>query len=122
MSLWFSLHTPNETRCPHCAGAVFVGSPHEVYSRNITHNLGAMASKAGIYNCLWRPEENDFKYAAEIIPALEKGLADLIARPEYFAQFNAANGWGMYKHFVPFVREILDACKEYPHAEISANR
>ncbi len=30
---------------------------NEVYSANITHNLGEMADKAGIYYALWRPEE-----------------------------------------------------------------
>ena len=29
----------------------------EVYSANITHNLGGMADEAGIYEALWRPEE-----------------------------------------------------------------
>jgi hypothetical protein len=27
----------------------------EMYSANITHNLGDMASEAGIYEALWRP-------------------------------------------------------------------
>jgi len=29
----------------------------EIYSANITHNLGKMANKAGIYEALWRPGE-----------------------------------------------------------------
>ena len=29
----------------------------EVFSANITHNLGAMAKEAGIYMHLWRPDE-----------------------------------------------------------------
>lgn len=28
-----------------------------VFSANITHNLGEMADKAGIYKALWRPED-----------------------------------------------------------------
>lgn len=31
--------------------------PTEVFSANITHNLGEMADKAGIYKACWRPEE-----------------------------------------------------------------
>lgn len=33
--------------------------PHraELFSANITHNLSRMAAAAGIYECLWRPEE-----------------------------------------------------------------
>lgn len=93
-----------------------------LYSSNITHNLWKMASEAGIYEALWRPEEIKAKYAKDIIPLLEKGLADLKARPEHFEQFNSPNGWGMYKNFVPFVAKYLKACKEYPEAIIKALR
>jgi len=114
-----------------------------VFTSNITHNLGEMAKKAGIYEALWRPyqlkpdfktkkfnnydEEYDFELkqeirASEIIPLLEKGLKDLKARPDYFKQFNSSNGWGTYKHFVPFVEEYLNACKEYPDALIEVSR
>ena len=53
---------------------------------------------------------------------VEKGLADLKARPEYFEQFNSPNGWGMYENFVPFVSEYLEALKEYPEAKIQVCR
>ena len=93
-----------------------------LYWTNITHNLGEMADKAGIYKALWRPEEIGAKYAKDIIEIVEKGLSDLKSRPEYFKQFNSSNGWGMYEHFVPFVAKYLDALKEYPKAKISISR
>lgn len=113
-----------------------------VYDANITHNLGVMATEAGIYEALWRPhrlkpyynipeDDHEAEYAFEksnptlagdIIPLLEKGLADLKARPEHYKQFNAENGWGLYKHFVPFVEQYLEACKEYPDALIEVSR
>lgn len=93
-----------------------------LYRANITHNLGKMADKAGIYKALWRPEEIGAKYAKDIIETVEKGLADLKARPEYFKQFNNPNGWGMYKHFVPFVAKYLEALKKYPEAKIEVSR
>jgi len=93
-----------------------------LYWANITHNLGKMAGEAGIYKALWRPEEIEAKYAKDIIEIVEKGLADLKARPEYFEQFNSPNGWGMYEHFVPFVEKYLEALKEYPDAEIYISR
>lgn len=95
--------------------------PVVVFDRNITHNLGQMAEKAGIYHALWHPGEKGWKLAADIVPVLEKGLADLKARPDYFAQFNSPNGWGMYEHFVPFVEAVLSACKKYPDAEVSTS-
>ena len=113
-----------------------------LYETNITHNLGEMAEKAGIYEALWRPyrlhkdcpkefvdynseldfEESKTYYAKDIIVIVEKGLADLKARPEYFKQFNSPNGWGTYKDFVPFVEKYLEALKEYPESIIEVCR
>ena len=94
----------------------------EVFEANITHNLGEMADKAGIYYACWRPEEIGAKFAGDIIQLLEMGLADMRARPEYFKQFNSPNGWGLYENFVPWVERYLEACKENPDAEISVSR
>ena len=99
-----------------------VTEPHDVFGRNITHNLGAMAAEAGIYKVLWRPEEIGVTTASQAIPILEAGLALLKSDRPRFEQFNAPNGWGMYEHFVPFVQEVLAACKEYPKAIIRISR
>jgi hypothetical protein len=93
-----------------------------VFESNITHNLGIMAKEAGIYQACWRPEEINAEYASDIIPLLEKGLKDLKAKPEHYKQFNASNGWGSYEHFVPWVEEYLNACKQYPNAKIEVSR
>jgi hypothetical protein len=107
MSLDFSLNRIQET---------------EVFSTNITHNLNEMADKAGIYEALWRPEEKGWKLASDIIPVLEKGLKKLKAKPDYYKKFDAKNGWGTYEHFVPFVEEVLKACKEFPDGTIAVSR
>lgn len=93
-----------------------------LFHGNITHNLGEMATEAKIYDCLWRPEENGYQYASDIIDVLEKGLEDLLKRPEHFKKFNSPNGYGIYPNFVKFVEEALKACKENRHAEIEACR
>lgn len=105
--------------CPHCNGVV--GST-EVYESNITHNLNRMADAAGIYKHLWRPEEVGVTKAGQLIEPLREGLARLWADPKHFEQFNASNGWGLYEHFVPWVEKYLQACEEYPDAEISVSR
>lgn len=96
--------------------------PTEVYSRNITHNLNKMAAEAGIYEALWRPEEIGINRADQLIEPLTVGLAKLKADPEFFQKFNSPNGWGMYEHFVPFVEDYLQACKENPDAEVNVSR
>lgn len=96
--------------------------PCEVFDANITHNLATMAEKAGIYKACWRPEEMGATKAKDIIPVLEKGLADLMARPDYFKQFDAPNFWGVYDNFVPWVEKYLNAYKEHPEATIKVSR
>ena len=112
MSLDFYLEMELDTGAP---------EPYEVqlYSGNITHNLNTMAEEAGIYKCLWRPNELwENPTADKLIPHLEAGLLKLKSHPEHYKQFDASNGWGTYKDFVPFVEEILDACKEHPKANV----
>jgi hypothetical protein len=96
--------------------------PTEIYSANITHNLGRMAEAAGIYKHLWRPEEIGITTAKQLIEPLTEGLALLRADPPRFEAFNAPNGWGLYEHFVPFVANYLAACQENPEAIINADR
>lgn len=103
-------------------GKTYTEDCEEVYWANITHNLTEMASQAGIYMPLWRPEEIGKTKAGEIIELLEKGLSDLKARPEHFKKFNSPSGWGMYEHFVPFVEKYLEACRMYPDAVIYVSR
>jgi len=114
----------------------------DVYSANITHNLGKMAGEAGLYEALWRPhrlkegynipeddhqaeykfEEENLVRAYEIIPIIEKGLEDMLARPKHYETFNSPNGWGMYEHFIPFIEQYLEALKEYPESFVDCDR
>ena len=105
-----------------CLGYRNDGHFNEVFERNITHNLGQMADKAGIYKALWRPDENGFERADDIIVILERGLKKLKDNPEKFKQYNSDNGWGIYDHFVLFVEAVLKACREYPNAIIEVSR
>lgn len=94
----------------------------QVYSGNITHNLGRMAGEAGIYQYLWRPEEVNVKTASDMIAPLEKGLYSLISDKKRFVTLEPSNGWGSYDSLVEFVGEVLNACRENPDAEVRANR
>ena len=98
------------------------GETDEAYSSNITHNLGAMANAAGIYDHLWQPETIGIGKAYQLIAPLEKALVDLKADPERFKKHNPSNGWGTYEIFVSFVKDYLDACREHPDANVSVSR
>lgn len=94
----------------------------EVYTANITHNLGKMAAEAGIYDCLWRPDQNGITKANQLIKPLTDGLELLQSEAERFIALNPENGWGSYDVFVPWVARYLEACKKYPNADVSVWR
>jgi hypothetical protein len=84
--------------------------------------IQTMADKAGIYRELWRPDEIGITTAGQLIEPLEKGLAELKARPEYFRRFNPENGWGTYEGLVEFVEKYLAACRTHPSAHVGVWR
>ena len=87
---------------------------HELYWRNITHNLNEMAAEAGMYEPgLWRPAYSYDTRAKELIPILEAGVAKMESDPEHFAKFNPPNGWGDYDALLDFARDVLAACRQY---------
>lgn len=108
--------------CPHCDNEHESRYHETLYRGNITHNLGRMAGAAGIYEALWRPEEINIQYAKELILILESGLKLLLSDPKKFKTFDSENGWGVYDHFIIFVEDYLNACKEFPESKIEVCR
>lgn len=89
------------------------GDPeNSVFEQNITHNLGAMAEAAGIYEAVWRPEEVGIVVASQLVEPLRKGIDAMEANREHFETFNASNGWGLYKNFLPWLKRYLAALRE----------
>lgn len=100
--------------CKHCGQSVF--------SQNITHNLGNMASAAGLYQALWCPNEIGITKAAQLIPILENGINRLNKNPVEFKKYEPKNGWGTYADFVPWVAAYLEACIENPDMTVNVSR
>lgn len=94
----------------------------EVYWANITHNLTGMAAEAGIYKHLWRPDEIGITKAAQLIEPVSAGLALMVSEPSRFHAFDASNGWGTYRDFIPFVAEYVEACRKHPNADVRVSR
>lgn len=99
-----------------------ISESNEVYTDNITHNLGKMAKEAGIYTELWSPEELGITKAHQLIDPLTNGLLRLLESPEHFEKINPVNGWGDYNGLVNFVTQYLIACRKYPNAYVSVWR
>lgn len=94
----------------------------EVYEANYTHNCNTMADAAGVYHAVWRPEENGITKAAQMIPILEAGIANMEREPAKYRLLNPENGWGSYDTFLPWLRRYLEACREHPEADVVAWR
>lgn len=125
MSLDVYLYGPPRTetcRCPRCDNEHESVETEDLFSANITHNLGKMAAEAGIYKHLWYPDEIGVTRAAQLIEPLRDGLALLKSDPDRFRAFNATNGWGLYENFVPFVEGYLSACEAHPTATVGVSR
>jgi hypothetical protein len=126
MSLDIYLHNHKESSrlsvCDEC------GHQHEciynetIYHGNLTHNLVDMADAAGLYQCLWRPNENDIFIAEDIIPHLEKALPILLQFPDKFIALQPTNGWGTYEQLVEVVQGYLSKCIHHSQSIISVCR
>lgn len=102
-------------------GKTFEEYQEEVFSENITHNLGTMADKAGLYNALWNPDKIKASKAKHLLTPLIDGINKLESDPEYFKTFSPSNGWGTYAGLVSISKRYLDACTENPEAFIEVS-
>lgn len=108
LDIWFTLNA-----CAHCGR-----DEPEVYSGNITYNLGEMWRAAGLpYS-----EAIEGKTAGDLVPALEAGLSTLEAEPDRFHAMNPSNGWGSYDGLLEFTRRMVAAAKTWPKAIVGCSR
>jgi hypothetical protein len=120
MSLDFALYASRKIKCE-------CGREHEIattpiWETNVTHNLNKMAEAVGIYEILWKPEENGIIRAKEIIEPLADGIALLKSDAKKYKRFESPNGWGTYDSFIPWLEKVLDNCKLYPDSFIVVSR
>jgi hypothetical protein len=94
----------------------------DLYWRNITHNLSKMAGTAGLYECLWRPEEIGITTAHQLIEPLSKGIAFLAMHYHICKMDNPPNGWGTWEGLYDFCCDYLKACVQNPLATVRVCR
>lgn len=81
-----------------------------------------MAKAAGLYHCLWRPDEIEISKAHQLIEWLQSGLIRLVLYKRMFKKYNPPNGFGTWEILVSFVADYLQACRDYPDANITVSR
>lgn len=92
-----------------------------IYEANLPIYFKNISIEAGIYEACWRPWEINGRLAEDIVDVLEKGYADMKARPSHYKQFAVVHGQCMYNFFVSWVKGYIEACKKYPTAEVVAD-
>lgn len=93
-----------------------------VWSRNITHNLNVIADKVGVYDHIWRADEVGIKYAKDNIQNLRVAMSRFYLEYDELLRLNPSNGWGTLDGLIEFTKAYLEACIEYPDAEIKTDR
>lgn len=113
-----------DERCPGHEATILAQTIEStvVFQANIMHNLGVMASAAGIYLHLWIPEEIGITTATQIIEPLRAGISWLMLNPDTAREYSPKNGGGTYEGFLRFVNEYLQACEAHRTARVSVSR
>jgi len=101
----------SENWCEHC------GRGEGVFSWNYTSNMSAAWREAGADIA-----EFHHKRAKDCAPLLGAAIADMEARPDHYATFNASNGWGSMRTLVPALQRLLAAMEEHPDAVLMVSR
>ena len=117
MSLDYSLHV--EERCDHCGHVI---GTRKVCDLNVTHTLGKIARRVGIYPFLWRAPEFGIERAEQLIKPLEYSLDYMRNNRELLLPLEPENGWGTLSDFIEFCANLLKVAKEYPQATIRSDR
>ncbi len=95
--------------------------PERIYlfDRNYTHNVVPMWEAAGVYSALY---ESDGMLAGLLVDTLAEGVAHMERNPKRYERLNPPNGWGSYETALPFLRDVLAACRRYPKATVGVRR
>lgn len=90
-----------------------------VFDCNYTHNVVPMWKKSGVYDALYNSEG---KKAKDIISILRDGIEEMESKPEEYKSLNPKNQWGSYDTALPWIREVLKNCEEYPEADVVVDK
>jgi hypothetical protein len=86
-----------------------------LWSRNITHNVSPMWTKAGMRYAMY---ESNGTTAEILIPFLDAGIRNMETDPVGFKQLNPENGWGSYEGALEFAKDFRDQCVKRPKATV----
>lgn len=90
-----------------------------VFDANFTHNVTPMWRKAGIYEALYCSAGLT---AADVLPALVRGLEDMRSKPDEYEALDSPNGWGTYAHALPWLEKLVAEFTNNPAGIIGVSK
>jgi hypothetical protein len=105
----YNLHI-TAPQCPHCK------APPPTWWMDPTYNLRTIFVEAFGGNGI---RDFDGKTAREILPTLERGVADMKERPDHYRSLEPPSKWGSYDGILPLLCEMLVFCREHPDAMVT---
>lgn len=92
-----------------------------VFNRSLTHNMLEMATHAGLYDAVWRPDNISATIALHLIEPLTMGLIELTVNKKIHETYTHPKG-GNIDMITKHVAMYLRACRENPTAKIVISR
>lgn len=87
---------------------------YDVWTRNITHNLGYMAShipvgNTTLYYYLWRPYEIGYEYVNQgYVDGIHEARKYMTEHQKELEKYNTPGGWGVYSDLLSFINSLDD--------------
>lgn len=88
------------------------GNGNVILDVNISHNYTSEAKECGLYECLWCPIENNWRYAFHIVDRLYNGISNLKMRP-----CHEHNG-----KLLAFTEKVFSYALANPHLRIEVSK
>lgn len=79
-------------------------------SANITWNVRKIIELST--GLPWNNEENN-GFCIDVIPAIQKGLSELLAHGDKYKKYEAENGWGTVSGVIRFFSQIISDWNEF---------
>ena len=90
-----------------------------IFTQKMDNKLKEIAKVAGIYECLWVPDERGISTAAQMVEPLIEAVTDLVAEQKKYEAFDNSDVW---QDFLQSCSNYLKACRMNPETVVKVSR
>ena len=92
---------------------------NELFWENYPHNGVPMWEKAGVYDALYMSQG---KPAGYLVGKLAIGVWHFERHFAEYQELDSPNGWGRAIHALPFLCDVLNACRDHPYGTVRISK